>query len=72
MQKWAAPYNAVFRSYGGVTIAGERLQILTFVQHSWPLSSEGSLARHTYYDLFMLFNPTYGSVVSDAVMDRSV
>ena len=22
MQKWAAPYNAVFRSYGGVTIAG--------------------------------------------------
>ena len=24
------------------TIAGEGLQIMTFAQHSWPLSSEGS------------------------------
>ena len=27
-----------------------RLQILTHAQHSWPLSSEGSLARHTHCD----------------------
>ena len=29
---------------------GERLQILTFPRHSWSLSSEGSLACHTYCD----------------------
>ena len=29
---------------------GEGLQILTFAWHSWPLSSEGSLACHTYCD----------------------
>ena len=26
------------------------LQILTYAWHSWPLSSEGSLACHTFYD----------------------
>ena len=39
-----------FYSYGEVTIAGEGLQILTYARHSWPLSSEGSLAWHTYCD----------------------
>ena len=29
---------------------GEGLQILTFVRHIWPLSSEGSLACHPYID----------------------
>ena len=29
---------------------GEGLQILTYAQHSWPLSSEGSLTCHTYCD----------------------
>ena len=29
---------------------GEGLQILTNARHSWPLSSEGSLACHTYCD----------------------
>ena len=39
-----------FNSYGDVIIAGEVLQILTYARHSWPLSSEGSLACHTYCD----------------------
>ena len=37
--------------YGDVTIADEGLQILTYARHSWPLSSEGSLACHTYCDM---------------------
>ena len=39
----------IFHSYGYVTIAGERLQILTYVRHSWPMSSEGSLACYIFY-----------------------
>ena len=35
-------------AYGDVSITGEGLQILTYAQHSWPLSSKGSLACHTY------------------------
>ena len=31
-------------------MTGEGLQILTYARHSWPLSSEGSLACHTYCD----------------------
>ena len=31
-------------------MASEGLQILTYARHSWPESSEGSLACHTYYD----------------------
>ena len=37
-----------FHSYGDVTITCEGLQILTYGRHAWPLSSEGSLACHTY------------------------
>ena len=37
-------------SYGDVTIAGERLQILTYARHVLQLSSEGSLACQTYCD----------------------
>ena len=33
-----------------VTITGEGLQILTYAWHLLPLSSEGSLACHTYCD----------------------
>ena len=40
----------IFHSYGDVTIAIEGLQIFTYVRHSWPLSSEDSLACHTYCD----------------------
>ena len=36
-------HSRIFHSYGEVPITGERLQILTYAQHSWPLSSEGSL-----------------------------
>ena len=43
-------HSRIFHSYGDVTITGERLQILTFTRHSWPLSIEGSLACHTYSD----------------------
>ena len=39
-----------FYSYGEVTIAGEGLKILTYAWHSWPLSSEASLACHTHCD----------------------
>ena len=40
----------IFHSWGDVTITSEELQILTYAQHSWPLSREGSLACHTYCD----------------------
>ena len=33
-----------------MAIAGEGLQNLTYARHLWPLSSEGSLARHIYCD----------------------
>ena len=40
----------IFHLYGDVTIAGEGLGILTYVRHSWSLSSEDSLACHIYCD----------------------
>ena len=41
----------VFRpTFGDVTIAWEGLQILTYARHLLPLSSEGSLACHTFCD----------------------
>ena len=40
----------IFHSYVDVNITSEGLQILTFARHSWPLSSEGSLACNTYFD----------------------
>ena len=43
-------HSRVFYSFGDVTIACEGLQVLTFARLSWPLSSEGSLACHTYCD----------------------
>ena len=43
-------HSRIFHSHGDVSIAGEGLQILTYARHSWPLSSERSLACHTYYD----------------------
>ena len=43
-------HSRIFNSYGDVTFAGEGLQILTYAQHSCPLSSEGSLACNTYCD----------------------
>ena len=43
-------HSRKFHSYGDVTIAGEGLQILTNARFSWPLSSEDSLACHTYCD----------------------
>ena len=44
------PTSKFLQSYGGVTITGEGLQILSYTRHSLPLSIEGSLARHTFCD----------------------
>ena len=41
-------HSRIFHSFGDVT--GERLQILTYDRHLWPLSSESSLACHTHCD----------------------
>ena len=43
-------HSRTFHSFEDVTITGEELQILTYARHSRPLSSEGSLACHTYCD----------------------
>ena len=40
----------IFHTYEDVTINDGRLQILTNALHVWPLSNEGSLACHTYWD----------------------
>ena len=45
----------IFHSYGDVTVAGEGLQILTYVRRTWPLSRKGSLACHTYNDTGQIF-----------------
>ena len=42
------PNREFVHSYGDVAIAGEGLYILTYPRHSWPLTSKGSLACHTY------------------------
>ena len=43
-------HSRIFYLYRDVTSAGEGLQIFTYARHSWSLSSEGSLAYHTYGD----------------------
>ena len=43
-------HSRIFHSFGDVIFAGEGLQNLTYARNSWPLSSEGSLACHTYCD----------------------
>ena len=43
-------HSILYHLYGDITITDEGLQILTYTRHSWPLSSEGSLTCHTYYD----------------------
>ena len=42
--------SRIVHSYGDATTTNERLQILTYARHVWPLSSEGSLACHTHCD----------------------
>ena len=46
----SSSHTKFFHSYGNVTLTGEGLQIFTYVQHSCPLNSEGSLVCHTYCD----------------------
>ena len=45
-------HSRIFHSYGDANMTGEGLEILTYVyaRDSWPLSSEGYLACHTYCD----------------------
>ena len=43
---WVFVRLEIFHSY-----AREGLQILTYARHSWPLSSEGFFACHTYCDM---------------------
>ena len=51
LEFWSfSSHSRIFHSFRDVTIAGEGLQNFTYARHSWPLSSEGSLACHTYYD----------------------
>ena len=40
-------HSRIVHSFGDVTITGEKL-LLIHAHHLWPLSSEGSLACHTY------------------------
>ena len=56
-QVWWA-FTSHWRKYHlfeDVTMIGEGLQILTYARHSWPLSSQGSLACQTYRDTGHLF-----------------
>ena len=46
--KGLSSHSRIFHSHGDVTITGEGLHILTYARHSWSLSSEGSIACHTY------------------------
>ena len=43
-------HSKIFHSFRDVTFAVEGLQILTHARHLCSLSSEGSLAYHTYCD----------------------
>ena len=43
-------HSNIFHFFGDVTIFGEGLQNLTYVRHSWPFSSDDSLACHAYCD----------------------
>ena len=48
-------HSKIFHSYGGITIAVEGLQILTYAQHLWPFSSEVSLTCYTHCDTGLPF-----------------
>ena len=48
-------HSSIFKLNADVTYTGDGLQILTCFLHSWPLSSEGSLKCHTYWDKGHLF-----------------
>ena len=37
------PSRIFFHSYGDVNIIGEKLHMLTYTRHSWPLNSECSI-----------------------------
>ena len=53
-QFWCFPLTWEF-SYGNVIMTDEWLQILTYAQHLWSLSVEGSLACYTYGDTGQTF-----------------
>ena len=43
-------HSRIFHSCGDVTFPVKGYKFWTYTQHSWPLSSEGSLTNHTYCD----------------------
>ena len=45
---YLSSHSRILHLYGDATIIGERLQMLTYARHLWPLRSEGSSACHTY------------------------
>ena len=53
-------HSRIFHSYGYDTMTSKGLQILTYTQQLWPLSNEGSLTCHNYFDtghpLIMVFS----------------
>ena len=58
----------MFHSYGDIAIAGEGLKIFIYARHSWALSSEGSLACHTYCDKGHLFiRAVYWGIFFDTI-----
>ena len=48
-------HSRIFHSFGEVNTFGEGQPILTYARHLWPLSTEGSIACHTYCDTGHLF-----------------
>ena len=49
-----------FFTHGNVTITNERLQILTYSWHSWPLSSEGFLNMpHLLWHRSTIYKPNH-------------
>ena len=48
---WVTSPPKIVHSYGDVIITGGVLLILTYTRHSWPKTSNGSVACHTYCDL---------------------
>ena len=63
-------HSRIFHSYGDVNITGEGLEISTYARHSWPLSSEGSLACNTYCDTEHPFIMVRGPVTLTPIAER--
>ena len=65
-------HSSIFNSYGDVSITctGEGLQFFTYAWHSWPLSSEVSLACHTNCDTGLYNGHLRGPVTLTTIAER--